>query len=116
MIYNKSEFEIGGNALVGVIVSAVTAAGAALTWKYMDDRKTLELVKADKPVKIKREAAFEIDPKTWKTKFSNKNEFEVPATKIKEVPVVQGFKKTKKVRVTLDKNGNEIPGTEEDIV
>jgi hypothetical protein len=118
MEHKKIEFEIGGNALVATIATVATLSATALGFKFMDDRKKLEIIKADKPVKNKSDTTLEIDPKTWKVKLNRKNEFEVMETKtiIKEVPVVPGFKKMKKVRVKLDKNGMEIPGAEEDIV
>ncbi|WP_201716137.1 hypothetical protein [Rossellomorea arthrocnemi] len=116
MDHKKTEFELGGNALTGVIVTFVTLAGTALGMKYMDDRKKIEIIKSEKPLKDKSDTTVEIDPKTWKVKVNRKTDFEVTETKIKEVPVVPGFKKTKKVLVQLDKNGNEIPGTEADVV
>lgn len=118
MEYKKTEFEIGINALIATSFTVATFAATALGFRFMDDRKKLEIIKAGKPVKEKSDTSLEMDPQNWKVKLNRKNEFEVMETKtiMKEVPVVPGFKKMKKVRVKLDKNGREIPGTKEDIL
>jgi hypothetical protein len=89
-----------------------------LGYKNMNSKYKLEMLKIGKPFKDTGDVKLEFDPKSMNIKFSNKTGFEVQGheTIIKEVPVVPGFKKTKKVRVCLDENGNEIPGTEEDVV
>ncbi|WP_316571340.1 hypothetical protein [Neobacillus sp. YIM B06451] len=116
----QGKFEIGDNALKGGIAGIVVVAGTTIVLKYLDDRKQIKLHKAGKPVVADSNTHFIIDPKNWKFGFKRKAKFEVKEVPekiiIKEVPVVPGFKQTKTVQVRLDKNGKEIPGSQEDIV
>lgn len=114
MEQNRIEYEIGGKLLIGFVIVAGTFLGNA----YMNNKNKSIAIKSGLPIKDNSETGIEFDPKTKKVKLSRKTEFEVKETKtiIKEVPVVPGFKKTKKVQVDVDNNGNEIPGTQQNFV
>lgn len=108
------EIEIGRNLLIGFGFATLAYLGS----EYMNFKNKSSAIRTGMPVKDKSETGFEFDPKTKKLKLSRKTEFEAKETKtiIKEVPVVPGFKKTKKVQVEVDKNGIEIPGTQQDFI
>jgi hypothetical protein len=114
MDHKKTEHEIGGNLLIGLVVVAGTFLGAS----YMNFKNKSNVIKSGMPIKDNSEIEFDVDPKTKKFKVKRKTEFEVKEPKretiIKEVPVVEGFKKRKKVQVDVDENGNEILGTQKD--
>jgi hypothetical protein len=110
----NQKFDIGRNLLIGVSMLSATYIGA----KIIDYRNRKNAMTAGTPIKDNSNFEFDIDLPNKKFKFSRKAEFELKETKtlIKEVPVVPGFKKTKKVRVQVTQDGNEIPGTEEDVI
>ncbi|QYF82842.1 hypothetical protein KY492_00525 [Brevibacterium sp. PAMC21349] len=114
MEHNKTEYEIGGKLLIGVGIAAVSILGTV----YMNVKNRSKAIMAGIPIKDNSDISLEFDPKTKKVKLNRKNEFEVKETKtiIKEVPVVPGFKKTKKVQVQVDEKGREVPGTQEDVI
>ena len=111
---NKNlKYDIGGNLLIAFTVAAATYFGTS----FMNFKNKSIAMELGVPIKDNSESECEFDPKTMKFKVKRKTEFEVKEkTIIKEVPVVNGFKKTKKVQVDVDKNGNEIPGTQQDFV
>ncbi|MCM3118802.1 hypothetical protein M3610_26850 [Neobacillus sp. MER 74] len=110
----KTEFDIGGKLLIGVGMVSATFLGA----KFIDYQNRKNAMMAGTPIKDNSYFDFDIDLPNKKLKINRKTEFEMkePKTIIKEVPVVPGFKKTKKVRVQVDQDGNEIPGTEENVM
>lgn len=111
---NKSlKYDIGGNLVIGIVLSAATLLGTS----FMNFKIKSRALELGVPIKDNSEMEYDFDPKTMKFKIKRKTEFEVKEkTIIKEVPVVTGFKKTKKVQVDVDKDGNEIPGTQQDII